>query len=346
MERAGLSGAHFAVFLSLLLTACSPSYVLKAAAGHGSLLLHRRSIAKGLKDPKTPEPLKVKLRLVQDVRAFAFDSMGLSKSRDYSTYTPVEGPVTFIVSGSSKTSLTPYLWRFPVIGSFPYKGYFKKADALGEAESLRARGFDACVSGAAAYNTPLWVSDPVPTAVLEDEAGAVASLILHELTHGTVSFKDQTRFDEALAGFVGDQGAEDFFKSRGERSQDDLEALYGERRRIRAFRAAIDEVYRQLDALYRGPESEEEKLFRREALFALGRQRLKDSGFDLGPLDNAVILAHRLYHEDLSDFKTAYDRHGGDWQKLIAFFRSLDAKRPAADLKHRLESLARPGPGR
>lgn len=335
MERAGLKGPLVAALFSLLLTACSPIYVLKAAAGHGRLLLNRRSIDKAVKDPKTPGPLKEKLRLVQDARAFGFAAMGLSKSRDYSTYTPVEGPVTFIVSGSSKTSLTPYLWKFPVVGSFPYKGYFKKADALKEAANLRAQGFDACVGGAAAYNTPLWVSDPVPTAVLEEDGGAVVSLILHELTHGTVALKDQTRFNEALAVFVGDQGTEDFFKSRGERSRKDLEAFHASRRRSRDFEAAMDEVYRQLDGLYKGSESEEEKLLQRDALFALGRQRIKDAGFDLGPLDNAVVLAHRLYHEDLSDFKAAYDKMGGDWKKVIAFFRGLDPKDPAGDLKRR-----------
>ncbi len=330
-RRRGWPWPFVAVSVAVLLSGCSPAYVYKSAAGHAKLLWNRRPID----DPRAPEPLKAKLRLVAEVRAFAFEEMGLARSRDYATYTPVSGPVTFLVSASSKTAFAAYHWSFPLIGRFPYKGYFERRDALREKERLEARGYDAALSGAAAYNTPLWITDPLPSSALDHEPGELAALLLHELAHGTLPFRSDMRFEESLASFIGERGAADFLAQRFGADSAELAAYRRALEGERAFAAALEEVHDRLDALYRGPASEPEKLARREELMAWGRGRLERAGRPLPELNNAVILSRRLYQEGRERFESAHEAHGGDWKRTLAFFKSLDRRRPEEDLKAR-----------
>ena len=328
--------AAAAALLMVGACACSPVYVAKAAAGHAGLLWRSRAMDSALGDPATPAALKDKLRLALEIRSFAFDVMGLRRTRAYASVTPVRGAVTYVVSACPRTRLEPYEWWFPFLGKVPYKGYFREADALAEKRRLEDRGWDARVGGVAAYKTPLWLADPLPSSVLDYAPGDLAELLIHELTHGTVWFADRVDFDEAAASFVGRGGAEDFLERRFGPGSAELKDFRAGLARQDALAAAMDEVYRRLDELYRGGATEAEKLARREEVFAWGRGRLSSAGLPLGePLNNAAVLAHRLYRRDFSAFAALHERCGRDWKRTLAALRALDPKDPFAALSRR-----------
>jgi predicted aminopeptidase len=329
---------------ALCLSGCSPVYVMKAAAGHTSLLVHRRSIEKTVKDPKTAEETRAKLALVLEVREFAFSELHLKKSSDYTTWTPVKGDVlTWLVEAAPKLALEPYIFKFPLIGGFPYKGYFKRADAEAEAKTLEAKGYDVTIQGASAYKTPLWISDPLPSSVLAYPPGELASLLIHELTHGTVFFKDQTQFDETLAEFSGQTGARLFLEKKYGKDSKELAAFSKSLDDEKKASAVFDSLYAELDAVYKSTAAVETKLTARERVFALGLDRLKQAGFEYKKLNNAVVLAHRVYHDETNRrrLELAFEQTRGDWAAFIALLKSLDPKDPAGDLAKRPE-LRRP----
>jgi predicted aminopeptidase len=318
---------------AIFLSACSPVYVTKAASGHASLLWHSRSMSAALRDPAVSGDLKAKFRLALEIREFAFARMGLRRSRDFSTYTPVHGAVTYVVSACPRTSLESYQWWFPFVGRVPYKGYFKKADAVREMRRFEGRGFDARVGGVAAYKTPLWFADPLPSNVLDYAPGDLAELIIHEFTHGTVWFKGHVDFDEAVATFVGEEGAADFLERRFGPDSKELKDYRQGLARERQSTAAMDEIYQRLEALYGSQAAEEEKLARRQEVFAWGRRRLEAIGQPiLEPLNNATVLAHRLYTCDLGAFHALHERCGRDWKKTMAALKALDRRDPFAAL--------------
>ena len=330
-------GLAAAAILLLAAAACSPVYVLQSAAGHADLLLRRRSIDKALKDPRTPPPLRAELETAASARAYAFEALGLRKTSDFSTYAPIgRSAVTYIVSGSRRTSLEGYSWWFPFIGSFPYKGYFDKKRAVAERDRLEKRGWDAFVGGAAAYKTPLPFSDPLPTSALDASTGAVAALLIHELAHGTVYFKDHSDFDESMAQFVGEQGAKRYLASRFGASSPELAAYETELRDEAAADGVIAGLREKLEALYAGRESEAEKLADRVPLFEQAKQDLKALGYDYKVMNNAVVVAHGVYHGDLP-FGKLLEKCGGDFPKFIAALKALDRRDPAADLRRRAE---------
>ncbi len=330
------SSRKLGLFLLLAAQACSPVYETRAALGHIKFLARRKSIEKTIRDPRTPAALRARLELVQDVRRFGFDRMGLRRSREYSTYSPVNGPaLTWLVSGSKKTSFTPYEWRFFPVGTFPYKGHWKRSRALAEERRLEARGFDACVRGAADYNTGLWISDPVPSTLLSYEPGDLAEVLLHELTHSTVYYKDHSGFDEAAANFAGEQGARQFLAAHyGPKSKElaDYEAGLA---RDKALDAQLEAIRDRLQAVYTSTASDAEKLKAREPVLREGLASLEARGFKLSKLNNAVILSYGLYDEHQDLFRRAYDRCGRDWARFFALLKGLDRRDPLGDLRRK-----------
>ena len=195
------------------------------------------------------------------------------------------------------------------------------------------RGFDAYVGGVAAYKTPLWFADPLPSNVLDYSPGDLAELLIHEFTHGTIWFKDQVDFNEAMATFVGQEGAADFLAQHFGPDSAELKQYREGLARERGITAAMDEIYQRLEALYSSPVAEAEKLARREEIFAWGRQRLEEIGQPLTePLNNATVLAHRLYNYDMGGFRALHESRGRDWKRTLAALKALDRRDPFAAL--------------
>lgn len=290
-------------FIALLALLSSGCYPLKSAAGHAGLLLRRRSLT----DP-----------VALDVRRWAFERLGLRRSRDYSTSTPVEGPVTWVVTAAPRLKLENYQWWFPFVGKVPYKGYFRREDAEREAARMERKGFDASVRGVTAYNTPLWISDPLPSSALRLPAGELAALLLHELAHGTVNYKDQASFNESAATFIGERAARDYLL---ERAPAEVAAYDEARRRSEARAAEIEAACAELELLYASALPEAEKLERRKAVFAR-----------VGEANNASLLAQRLYRRDLGAFERLHAKLGGSWPATIEALRALDRRDPAGHL--------------
>src|SRR5690606_11560390 len=110
-------------------------------------------------------------------------------------------------------------WKFPLLGSFPYKGFFDYNMALKEQEKLKEENFDTYIGVVGGWSTLGWFTDPILSNMLSRKEGELADLIVHELTHGTLFVKDSVEFNENLATFIGNKGAEIILKSKyGENS--------------------------------------------------------------------------------------------------------------------------------
>ena len=311
------------------LSACSPAYVYKAWRGQARILSSRRPIDKVVADPAAPAALKDKLKLVEDIRRFAFDRMGLPPSKNYTQYATVPGEaVSWVATASRKTRFEAKTWWFPFIGRVPYKGYFDRLDARKEGAALEAEGWDAYVGGVSAYSTLRWFRDPVLSTMVDLPPGELAELLLHELTHTAIFFKGQADFNEALATFFGREGAREFLAGRFGADSPELADYRKGLAEDEERSLLMEELYAELDTLYSGPASDAEKLERREEVFARWKPRL-----GLRILNNAVVLAHRRYHFELGDFAAAFERSGRDWRKMLMMMNGLDPRQPRKALQ-------------
>src|SRR5690606_6270863 len=118
---------------------------------------------------------------------------------------------------------------------------------------------------------------PLLNTILRYGDVSLASTVIHEITHNTLYLPSQVAFNESYANFVGDRGAILFFCSRdGEDSENCRLAtdLWNDNLVYGAF---ITAFIAELKALYDRPDlTSEEKVARRQAVFASARERFRD----------------------------------------------------------------------
>ena len=335
--RRVLAAGVLTVIAALSLT-CSPAYVLRAGWEEGKILSRRRAIAEMVADPATPAVTREKLILVQQARTYAVHALGLEAGESYTTYSHVDSDTLLLVlSGSAMDRFEPVTWWFPIVGHVPYKGFFDPDDARAAAADLERRGFDTYLRPAGAFSTLGWFNDPVLSTILRYDDVSLAATVIHELTHNSIFVPSQVAFNESFASFVGDRGAAAYFCA--------LEGESGERCRTArdawadnlVFGRFLQDLIAELETLYgRTDLSREARLERRAATIAaaLARYRadvapkLRTSAFrSFGsrPVNNATLLASRLYFDRLDLFEAVFQAQGGDLPATIAAIRAAVA---------------------
>ena len=185
------------------------SYGYMLAKGQFTMLYEARPVPDVLADAAVPDSVKTRIRLIQAIKQYAVDSLGLNSFKNFTTYYDQTGkPLTYMLIASDQYALRPLMHNYPIVGAFPYQGFFgldnaKRADSL-----LRRDGYDTQIHLGAAYSTLGFFKDPILSSFLKYSEGRLAELIIHEMTHGTLFIKSSLEYNENLANFVGDYGAD------------------------------------------------------------------------------------------------------------------------------------------
>lgn len=333
--------------LSSLSGCWSGDYLWQQGRGQLDLLRARRRIADVLVDPTVDETTRGKLRLALEAREYGVRVLGLRGGDAYTRYLDTHGaPVAWNLSAAPKDRLVPWTNRFPIVGTVPYLGYFREADARREEARLAALGLDTYVREVAGYSTLGITADPVYSSMIEGSDAAVVEVVLHEMTHGTIYVAGQSDWNESLATLVGLRGAARFFEARGagQGLLTETRELFAQARRRQErseeFSRFLAPVLVELEALYASPISRDEKLSRRAAVFARAQADYRvrfppppgkpPGGFVDGQLNNARLVAWAVYHRDAPEHERLLARLGGD---LTAFVRLY---------KHAVENHAEP----
>jgi len=340
-----------AVAVPVTLSGC---YVLKQGTYLLSYGAKAVPIERALTRHQVGPDVQAMLELVQEVKSFAVQELGLEADRNYTRYVALDRDyLVDVVSAAPPDALTPHLWRFPFFGSFPYKGYYEREDALREARRLERKGLDVWVRKVDAFSTLGFFSDPVYSFMVDYSAFDVASLIIHEQTHATLFLKDQVQFDEELATYVGWEGALEFLSlrygsdSRAYRQAEDRLADW------RRFNEMLLGLYERLDEAYREAKDRAAALAAKERLVAEFNEAIAAepfrsevfAGFSGIPVNNAYILAVVNYNQDLELFYQLQAALGGDVRRTFEEVRKTVSgkKDPKAALRARLAELGGPG---
>lgn len=246
-------------------------YGLSQGKGQLSIVWNARPTEEMLGDPNFPDSLKEKLVLIQEIRRFAVDSLGIKDSENYTTVYDQKGqPLLWTVTASEPYELKAKEWRFPVLGSVSYKGFFDKPTAISEVMSLKEKGYDTDLGITSGWSTLGFFKDPILSNMLYRSEGNLANLIIHELTHGTLYVKSSVDFNENLASFVGHQGALRFLEYKfGKDSEEYRDYIQGRKDEERFNKYVLYGAAR-LDSLYdmfeKHPEVEEKETLKRELI--------------------------------------------------------------------------------
>ncbi len=271
-------------------------YGIRQGLGQLEIVWNARPVNEFLEDSTYPDSLKSKLRLIDDVRKYAINSLGLKDTKNYKTlYDQKNKELMWVVQACEPFELKPKLWHFPIVGAVPYKGFFTKSKAIELKKELEAEGLDVSVRNPGGWSTLGWFTDPILSGMLDRSEGDLASLIIHEMVHATIFVKDDVDFNENLADFIADTAAYDFLKYRfGVESKEYLTYLHQDQD-YRKYTRHILRGTQSLDSLYHSMKEEE--------LFATKKKKKEEVIFriistldtlDLFERRNSVTMKKRL----------------------------------------------------
>jgi predicted aminopeptidase len=336
--------------LAYLVLAPTGRYLLRAAWEEGKILARRQPIVQLAADAGTSPALRAKLALVLAARAYAHDSLGLETGQSFTTYSRLDrDTLVLVLSGAYRDKLRARTWWFPVVGSVPYKGYFDFNAARAAERELTTQGFDARLGAASAFSTLGWFNDPLLPTTLRADSLTVANTVIHELTHNTFYAPGGAVFNESFANFVGSRGAERFFLSRGQPAAAQIVVDRWEDDKVLGrFWASL---YARVDSAFKALPGEEParvaaRIAVRDSIYAQARIALRDT---VGPqlrtikvgslqrvrIDNAVLMARRVYLTGLDAFDAVLARRGGDLRRSIRDI--IEAAK--ADRKHPFDAV-------
>jgi predicted aminopeptidase len=230
----------------------SALYAFRQAKGQLKIISNTRPVKEVLNDKTFPDSLKNRIRLIQEIKKFAVDSLGLNPSENYTTfYDQHQKPILWVITACQPFELKAKKWHFPIIGTFSYKGHFEKNIADLELKNLKSQGFDTQLNEVSAWSTLGYLKDPILSSMLEKSEGRLAALIIHELTHGTLFVKNNLEFNENLADFVGDYGAIRFLESRYGENSKELERYQFSKKYNDVYSQHLLRGAKKLDSLYK-----------------------------------------------------------------------------------------------
>ena len=344
-------GTGAGIVIVLLLVSADARYVARAGIEEARILFKRRSIEKLLADSAAPAALRQRLRLVLDARRFAADSLGLAVGATYATYVDVgRDTLLLVLSASRHDKLREVTWSFPIVGVVPYKGFFSAERARRAGAELEAQGLDVYLRPSGAFSTLGYFSDPLFSTAMSRDTMELVATVLHELAHNTLYVKSQTPFNESFASFVGYRGAEAFFRAR--RDTVDARRAAARWRDERTLDVFYAELARRLDSAYADGPTGERLERTRTVLFGWARTQLTGPvgqsletydwrWFAQIPLNNAVVIAQRLYRMDLNLFDEIYLQSNADIAETIRAIQIRVFTQTDRDPYHALYS--RPG---
>ncbi|MBK9234616.1 MAG: aminopeptidase [Rhodoferax sp.] len=330
-------------------------YYTQSVGGHLKLMQAARPVSAWLSDEATPQTLRERLVLAQQMREFAVSELGLPDNASYQRYADLRRrAAVWNVVAAPEFSLTLRTWCFPVAGCVGYRGYFDEAEARRMAEQERAQGLEVSVYAVPVYSTLGWLNwaggDPLLNTFIQYPQTELARLIFHELAHQVVYVRDDTVFNESFATAVERLGSRRWLAKQG---SDELRQAHAEfEQRRQQFRALTAATRSRLTAIYAASGGERvdvqtTRALKAEAMaeFRAAYAALRTSwggfgGFDawVAGANNAAFGAQAAYDELVPAFEALFASTQGDWRAFYDAVRQL-AEMPKAQRTRELKRL-------
>ena len=311
------------------------SYGLMQANGQLRIMFNTRPISEVLADKGFPDSLKTKLLLIQEIKKFAIDSLGLNPSESYEELYDQEGkPILWTLTVCEPYRLEAKEWSFPFIGTFSYKGFFDFEKLKAEEKVWQVQGMDTDIDEVSAWSTLGYLDDPVLSSFLRRQAGSLANLIIHELTHGTLFIDDDLAYNENLANFVGNEGAIRFLRYKFGENSKELNEYLGTRKDREILNHFLLQSTQSLDSLYKSFDEKTdiktksdlkakiiEKIVNQVNLLPLQSDIYKNYFEDYQP-NNAFFIGFLTYNEKQNEFEQEFqNQFKGDFKKYMNYLK-------------------------
>lgn len=322
------------VFFIFFLDSCGQvSYLFKQ--GIGQIKIQTKAIDNEiiLQNAKIAPIVKDKIRKIEKYKEFFYHYFSIKPKGIYSKTTLLEtDAVSYLLIVSAKDEIKTYNFSFPIVGSFPYIGFFQKEDAIRKSEEFKQKNYHTYIRSVYAYSTLGYLEDPILSSFFVFDDFELAELIFHELFHTIFFIKDHVELNENLANYFSFELVKEYFNL----SQVKVEEIERKQRIMQNLSNYIAETSTQLSKNYtlafENNRSADEILteFLREKFYPSIKKFCKDNDikkdycFPLkGEWNNARFAAFNTYE---SLHNKIVDYHAKLGISLFEFYQHLEQK--------------------
>jgi predicted aminopeptidase len=318
------------------------SYFYQQAKGGLDIAFNTKPLIEVLQDKSIPDSLKKRILYIQEVRKYAIDTLGLKDNpKVYQTLYNQNGkPLIHLLTVAERYKMEAKEFDFPLaswlIGSFTYKGFFDSTAAYNEQSIWKSKGYDTEMGQASAYSTLGWLPEPILSSMLYYSDGSLASLIIHEMTHGTIYVKNDHETSENLANFIGDYGAKRFLKFKYGSDSKQFKRYSQSRIFRNAFRQHLNRGTLKLDSLYRTFQPNFTSKYKDSLKYSLIEkiERSQDTIYNKLPNlpkyqfnkndlpNNAYFVSFKTYNSKQNEFENLFkNQFNNDFEAFLKYLR-------------------------
>ncbi len=238
------------VLLTLLVSGCAKfDYLYEQSLGQISLQSKARDNQEMLKNVRIPKDQKEKIKKIQSLKKYFYQYWGKKETAIYSQTTMLQNKaVTYLVVASPFQEIKAEETCFPLMGCFPYLGFFNLASAKEFAKKKEAESFVTWVRPVYAYSTLGYFTDTILSSFFHYNDYELAELIFHELFHTIFFINNQVELNENLANYFSKEMLEEYFKNTNQ--LDYLRIQQKEELEDKALRKAVVSLTTELQEHY------------------------------------------------------------------------------------------------
>ena len=216
---------NFFISLSLMLSSvvlcgscAKTSYLYHQSVGQLKLLRSAKPNSEVLKDATISEVAKERIKKIQELKDFFYTFFSHPTSNIYSTVVFLEREaVTYLVIASPYDEVKAHEEWFPLMGDFPYLGFFSEEHAKEWAGKLEKEGLITYIRPVYAYSTLGYFEDPILSSFFHWNDWELVNVIFHELFHTIFFIKNEVDLNESLADYFAEELAKLYFKFEGDK---------------------------------------------------------------------------------------------------------------------------------
>lgn len=190
------------ILLFFCLSCSRVQYLFEQSIGQISLLTTARDNYQVLKDPRIAAKDKQKIKRIQEYKKYFYQFFQEKETAIYTKTTLLKrDAVSHLVIASPHNQVKAYEECFPLVGCFPYLGFFHLSSAKRYAEYFQDQGFITWIRPVYAYSTLGYFNDTILSSFFFFDEYDLAELIFHELFHTLFFAKDEVDLNENLANY-------------------------------------------------------------------------------------------------------------------------------------------------
>ncbi|AUN97206.1 hypothetical protein DOM21_15630 [Bacteriovorax stolpii] len=208
------------LFFSLfsLVSGCAKfEYLYEQGMGQMTLLSQGKDNKDVLKSVRVPKTQKEKIKRIQELKSYFYKYWDRKETKIYSQTTMLKNrAVTYLVIASPYQEIKAVDNCFPLMGCFPYLGFFNQESARKFAKEKEAEEYVTWIRPVYAYSTLGYFTDTILSSFFEYDDYELAELIFHELYHTIFFVKNQVDLNENLAMYFSERMLPEYFLSIGQ----------------------------------------------------------------------------------------------------------------------------------